>query len=401
MNYTEKDLSKTVLVAFYSNPEHVQPVVDTIDLLSQEFRVVVVARDVGDFNYKYPDNVTLYKVGPYCERGEYNLPLYKKLFGYLLYTLKLYLLMREEKVSLILLYDLRAFILGCIASRFFREVPLFYHQSTTNLLKDLPKHPFTYLAKYLEFCFCCSVKVMSFQDPVDAKLFLVEAGFKKKNIKKQVIIIENCLRTVVKLPECPPQMQKLKDDGYSIVLHRGPIGGGVDIDTTIRSIKYWPGNAILVLIGFYTSDEEKACREIARQENVIDRLVFIGFVPSYKELLSYTVAGDVGLVLYKVVTALTKYMTPTKLYDYIACGIPVIVPKKMLFISKMVKQYGVGLTYDEATPEAIGRIIRRLLESKERSIMGAKARQLHLTRLNYETQFAPLFDAIKNTIYRN
>ena len=113
------------------------------------------------------------------------------------------------------------------------------------------------------------------------------------------------------------------------------------------------------------------------------------------------VAADLGLVLYKIVDLNHKYMGPTKLYDYLALGIPVLVPGEMSFISGLVRELEVGLTYDRPDPEVIGKRIYELLEQSDRHKMSQKARQIHLSRLNYEAQFAPLCKEMKKVVQKS
>ncbi|OGI19108.1 MAG: hypothetical protein A3B68_07920 [Candidatus Melainabacteria bacterium RIFCSPHIGHO2_02_FULL_34_12] len=386
----------SVLVGFYSNPEHISPLTDSIDLLSNEFRVIVVARDVGNFNYKYPSNVSLFKIGPHCEMSKYNMPFYKKLFSFLSFILKLFILIRREKPSILFLYDTNAYIAGWLASRPFRNIPIFYHQSDPVLLSEIPKNYFSYFAKCLELNVVRSADVLSFTDPYNAKLFLDDAKLK---IKKEVIIVENCTCKLINIPKMSYEMQKIKDSGKQIIIHRGPVGSGVNLRPAVRSIKYWPDNSVLVLLGLIANRQIELCRNVVQQEGFLDRVILVPYLPTREELLGYTVSADIGLILYKIKKEGMKYWGPTKLYDYIACGIPVIAPKEMIFVDEIIKRHEIGLTFESDSPEVIGKTIRHLLEQPALlQKMRDNARKIHLSELNYETQFEPLLKKIKNVI---
>ena len=368
---------------------------DAIYLLSKEFKVVVVSRNAKPLNYLYPENVVIYRIGSPVDFGEYYIPLYKKIFDCLKFICKLRQELKRAEVSLLFCYDLLGFVAGCIASRFLPKKPIVYHQNETRLLSEIPKRRFLYWIKRLEICFLRSVDILSFPEPNRAKLFLKDA-----NSNKDVTIIENCPPKLLQVPSMTQEMENLKLSGHRIVLHRGPIGMGntIDIHEAIYSIKFWPSDAIFVILGLRTNEEEEACKKIIKQENLEGRVIFIPFVPTQNELLQYTASADVGLVLYKPIEVNRKYVAPCKLYDYLACGVPVIVPKSLPYLSEMVNRLGVGLSYFESTSEAIGKTICELLERPDRKKMGEKARQAHLSNLNFETQFAPLFEAIRNAI---
>lgn len=395
MNHQNESYMPTVIIGFYSNPEHVSPLVDTIELLSKNFKVIVIMRDEGNFNCKYPDNVFLHIVGPRYEIGN-ELPGYKKISGRFLFILKIFSLIKKEKASALFLYDMQAFLAGYIANKLSNNLPIFYHQSVTSFLIESKKHRFIhYLAKHLEFYFCKKVQMLSFPDPYDAELFLKDA-----NLNKKTIIIENCPKTILKLPRYAPQIQKLNNEGKNIVLHRGPLQG-TDVSMVIRSIKYWPLNTVLVLVGFHQTDKIDVYKDIAKEENVSDKVIYVPYLDTREELLEFMAAADVGLVIYKITDLNHKYMGPTKFYDYIALGMPVLVPDEMSFISNMVKELKIGLTYDKPLPEVIGKNICELLEHPDRHQMSQKARQMHLSRLNYETQFAPLHEEIKKAVQKS
>ena len=124
------------------------------------------------------------------------------------------------------------------------------------------------------------------------------------------------------------------------------------------------------------------------------RVIFAPFTRTREELLEYTVAADVGLILYQPIETNRKYVAPCKLYDYFSCGVPVIVPQALPYISEMVNKLKVGLCYSESKPEAIGKTICELLQNPARKTMGQNARREHLSSLNFETQFQPLMNEI-------
>lgn len=388
----------TVVIAFFSNPEHTVPVYDAICLLSREFNVIVVHRNSKSLGYEYPPNVILYKVGKEIQLNKYNRTKFELFLEFCKFIWKLRFGLKKYRASLLLCYDMNAFVAGCIVSKFLEKVSIFYHQNETVLRSEISKNSFLYLIKLLEIYFAGSTDLLSFPEPNRAKLFLEDAA-----IKKDVIIIENCPTKLVALPKGHSQIEKLKSDGCKIIFYRGPIGRGstIDIHETIRSIKFWTPNSMLVIVGFRTEEEEELCRNIIKEERIENRVIFAPFVRTKEELVQYTAASDIGLVLYKPIGTNRKYVAPCKIYDYFSCGIPVIVPKALPHLSKMVSELGVGFSYSESTPESIGKTVSKLLNHPNRKAMGEKARKEHLTRLNFETQFQPVMDEIRTLLIKD
>lgn len=392
-------LKHTIIFIMFSNPEHDLPAFDAINLLSKEYNVVIIQRNVLSLGYKYPENVFIYKVGG-KELGfnEYNRPLYKKIIEYILFLSKIISVIRRKESSFLLCYNLHAFVFGSLANKLPGKLPIFYYQNETVLLSEISKFKFLYWLKVLEVFFVRSVDKLIFPEPNRAKLFFEDA-----KITKDFLVAENCPRKIVQGPSIHPFIKKIKSNGGRVVLHRGPIGKSesIDICPAIRSVKYWPSDSVFVILGQRTEEEENICKKIAEEENVKDRIIFIPFIVSHEELLQYTASADIGLVLYKPVLVNRKYVAPGKLYSYFSCGVPVVVPSGLPHISKMVSDLGVGFSYSESTPESIGNAISKLLDHPNRKAMGEKARKEHFSRLNFETQFQPVLEEIKNAIGKN
>ncbi len=389
--------SSNILIAFFSNPEHITPVYDAICFLSEKYNVTVVQRNAIPLNYSYPTNVTIYKVGSGLKHNE-NTTLVKTIVEYFQFIFKIRILLKQNKCLFLLLYDMNAFVAGNLATFFLRKPPIFYHQNETVLSYEIPPTRFFYFIKRLEMFFAKSCALLSFVEPNRAKLFLKDAGF-----ERDYIIVDNCPKRIEKIPMPYKELEKYKTKGCKIILHRGPIGDGssLDIHETLRSIKHWPLNSIFVIQGYRTQAEENKCIKITKEESIQDRVVFLPFISSYLELLEVVAAADVGLVLYKPNDVNRTHATPVKLYDYLACGVPAIVPKSMLYISDLIDSLKVGFSYENSKSESIGEVISKLLEHPDRNKMIENARKTHLDKLNYEYQFSLLFNAISKIVKNN
>ena len=306
MNSTKKKLP-TIVVAYFSNPEHCSPTLDAICSMSNNYKVIAITRNAGQYYFKYPENVALYKIGPGVDLINHPLSICEKIIEYISFIFKIHFELKKEKVSLLFCYDTPAFIAGYIAKIFLPKIPVFYHQNETVLFSEIPKSSPLYWAKYLEVVFIRFVESLSFPESNRAKYFL-----KDIKLKKDVIIVENCPRKFAQIPECAQKMYELKMKGYRIILHRGPIGKGdsIDIHETIRSVKYWIPNTIFVNIGIYTKEEEKLCMQIALEEGLENRIMFIPFIADQEEMFKHIACADVGLVLYKPIQINSKYVAP-------------------------------------------------------------------------------------------
>jgi len=103
------------------------------------------------------------------------------------------------------------------------------------------------------------------------------------------------------------------------------------------------------------------------------------------EVQSLLRAARVGLVLFQPVSNYVEAY-PTKLFEYMACGVPVVASNFPLW-REIVESAGCGFLVDPTDPTAIAAAIDRLLADPEASAdMGARGRQAVLREYRWEGQ---------------
>ncbi|MEW5825441.1 MAG: glycosyltransferase family 4 protein [Candidatus Bipolaricaulota bacterium] len=100
--------------------------------------------------------------------------------------------------------------------------------------------------------------------------------------------------------------------------------------------------------------------------------------------------GDIGLLLYQPARNHTEAL-PTKLFEYMAAGLPVIASDFPLW-REIVEGAGAGLLVDPQDPQAIAAAIERLVEDPVlRQTMGENARKAAVEKYNWATEAEKLF----------
>lgn len=361
------------------------PLFDTINSLSNYYKVIVVSLNTAPLNYRYEEGIKLIKISS-------NRPLY---FAFVEFVYRIFECLIKNRIALLMCFDMNAFVGASIAKLLFKKVPVMYHQYETNLIHEIPKYKIVYLIKSMEKFFVKDVSMLSFVEPYRAKAFLEDS-----NLKFNYVVFDNYPKILRTIPPLNKQIKEIKERGHRIVLHRGPIGDGNDVDIyeTIKSIKFWTLDTVFIIQGHLSTEDKDVYRKIIIQEEVEDRVIFVPFIMDYNDLLGVVACADVGLVLYKPKTINRIHGTPVKLYDYFACGIPAIVPQSMKYISEIVINNDLGFTYLPSNIEDIGKTITKLLEHPDRKIMGQNARKLHLEKFNHEHQFSKILNSIKSVI---
>lgn len=148
-----------------------------------------------------------------------------------------------------------------------------------------------------------------------------------------------------------------------IVLYMGMIFHFRGIEEGIRSLKYL-SNCSLVIFGFGPEQYVSGLRELIRNEGVTDRVHFADAVP-FDEITRYAMSADVSLVLHKNVGLGYYYVSPNKLFESMAAGLPV-VGSNFPDLKMYIEGYGLGITCDPDNPKEIADAIDDIFSDEKR-----------------------------------
>ena len=103
-------------------------------------------------------------------------------------------------------------------------------------------------------------------------------------------------------------------------------------------------------------------------------MLYLGRIP-YDEMPGYMAAADVGLCIYEPIDFYKEFFfSPLKLYDYMACGLPVI-GTGVGQIKDVFEQVGNGLLTDNSIKDLIEKILFLKRNRQQAGDMGRKGRQ--------------------------
>lgn len=142
-------------------------------------------------------------------------------------------------------------------------------------------------------------------------------------------------------------------------------GSGINVsrggEEAVEAMQYTE-NTLLYIIG--GGDAIPILKQMVIDMKLEDKVVFKGKLP-YTELLQYTACADAGLTLDKDNNLNYKYSLPNKLFDYFACGIPVIA-SSLIEIKKIYEQFPFGIIVPEVHATEISKAIKAIqIESAE------------------------------------
>lgn len=205
-------------------------------------------------------------------------------------------------------------------------------------------------------------------------------------------VVMNC---PIKLPTLPtsPLATVLPPAEGPIVCYLGSVGINQGLVPAAASMSLWPANSRFVLIGAYSDSVRSQIMAAAEAVDCHRRVTFLGQKP-HSEALALAAGATLGLSLIQPTTRNWLYSAGAvnKRFEYMALGLPQITNDGP-GVAELVAQTGCGLCVDSSSIEDIGRAVNDLLGSPAQlQQFREQGRACHLTRFNYETQFAEVAD---------
>ncbi|MBC8484569.1 MAG: glycosyltransferase [Bacteroidetes bacterium] len=212
----------------------------------------------------------------------------------------------------------------------------------------------------------------------------------------------NCKVPMTFVMNCPPRIKLTEKDTFrireelkipetkKIVVYIGKSMPGRGIKRILLALSRL-NNIVLVLIGKYNDSQIDEWEEKFRLKN---RIKSIGPF-HYSEVIKVISGADLGLVLIKNTCLSYYYSTPTKLFDCMAAGVPVMTSNfpamENIVLNNSVGP--IGGCVDPSRPNEIAKALIKIIDSDpaEYNRMKINAQNLHLGQYNWENQERKLF----------
>jgi len=153
-------------------------------------------------------------------------------------------------------------------------------------------------------------------------------------------------------------------EANKIVLYVGNITINRGLEELIQSIVYLNHCVVVIMGGASKPAYSEELRQLAREIGVEDKVYYFGPVPQL-DVIAYTSSADVGAAPIKNACLSYYYCAPNKLFECIAAGLPV-VGSNFPELSKVIKGYNLGSTFNPDEPKDIAAAIDYVLSDKNR-----------------------------------
>jgi glycosyltransferase involved in cell wall biosynthesis len=232
-----------------------------------------------------------------------------------------------------------------------------------------------------------------FSDAHRARIFQERAG-----LSALPKVVMNCPRRLEKVPSSPLRQHLALNPQPStrLVCYLGSVGADQGLVQAAASMKHWPTDALLVLIG-PGSDTMKGSilAAAAATPGAAERVIFLGAFP-HQEALALAAGADLGISLIQPNNESWLYSAGAinKRFEYMALGLSQVANSGQ-GVAEIIERNQCGLCADPNSPQEIGAAVSRLLcDQTLLRRMGENGRSLHLERYSYEVQFRPVLEQV-------
>jgi glycosyltransferase involved in cell wall biosynthesis len=161
--------------------------------------------------------------------------------------------------------------------------------------------------------------------------------------------------------------------GQRIAIYSGLSFHGKGIDLIFAVARHLPADCLIVVLGD-TPETSARLAALSRNLGLEPNLLFVPSVP-HEQVAAWLRSADAGLLLYPPSQYLAEFSSPLKVFEYLACGLPVIATN-LAALEEVVKDGVNGKLVDAQDPQAAAAAISAVLQDAPLlKRLGAAARE--------------------------
>jgi glycosyltransferase involved in cell wall biosynthesis len=347
-----------IVVSIYIHPDFYPPTINAINNLAEQCEeLIVVTRNNSKEDYFIGNNVKSVKIGDYIKPYDFEKKsIAIKIITFLKFTFKLLQYSKSKKTDWIICYDsIPLFSLFLINWILPTKIKYWYHNHDVPDVNANSKFSIGWLAANYEKK--ALQKMNYFTLPSDDRL----EYYPNINATTKYALIPNYPST--KIYKQPKTTTLEKADTIKI-LYQGSIGKGHSIEEIIILLsKQISGKKLkLVLKGPVREQYKNELNAIAIDNNVEKDIEWIG-IGLYKDLQAITKSCDIGIAIYKGTDVMNKTLgtASNKIYEYAACGLPILVYDNQQF-RKYLSNYK-WVVFTDGSVDSINTSIKHIVDN--------------------------------------
>jgi glycosyltransferase involved in cell wall biosynthesis len=311
--------------------------------LTKTDRVHVLQFDLYLQNSRRKTSVTLHRMKQSPSKGLSSFYL----LNFLVYAKKILEIVKKEHIDVVIISNLLPGIptllskrLGCkvvvdLKDLFSDNAAIYYRNSfVSSIVNGCSEWVLQRLLKRADHVIAVSAFLSDYAKGVGVKNVSLITNGAELSIFKPNLRIDKSVTNI---------KEKLRS--AHVIGFVGSIDGWVDFETVLLAMKELvssiPDLKLLVIGGKMVTGYLDDVKSFAAKLGLDDRIISTGFVP-HTEVPKYLALMDVGLIPMRQGLRLNQARCPDKLFEYLACGIPVVstpVPEVVRIGKRAVKLY--------------------------------------------------------------
>ncbi len=376
-------IPKKVLIAIYQHPEAFPPTLNAINTLAQRYQSVeVVSNRFLKNEFPYPSNVSLKMVGPPIPNWDYaHLPAWKKLYRWLRFSLLM--LSRAAKADVLIIYDAYPIPSYYYGRWFLFKKPktIWYHNHDVIEAGKENFFSLNYLASSTEPKLFPLIDIFSL--PAEER----KTHFPLEHLKGSYFFLPNFPSTqIYQIPE-----EKNSPDKEIKVIYQGTMSEGRGIEEIIQLLdETIAGHDLkLVLKGFIRNEYQEKLQNLIHDQGVANKVTFEGVTP-YQDVPKIAMQCHIGLAVFTKNDIMNRTLgtASNKIYEYAACGLPVLYFDHENF-RKHLDKYSWAIPTDLSKGSLLS-AIEYIIDHYE--TLSSAARITFLKETNFEGHFKKVLD---------
>jgi len=188
-------------------------------------------------------------------------------------------------------------------------------------------------------------------------------------------------------------------DSKTEMIFTGSISKIRGVEEIIRAVSKLENEVELVFLGIFADAEYKKYIKNLLIENRINNVTLLDSVP-YDDMIERMKRSDIGVIPYLPV-ANHLVTLPNKLFEYMACSLPVIASDFPLY-KQVITDANCGVLCDPTDPDDIKNQISSMIENKEKmKKMGSNGNRMYKIKYNWDLEEKKLFNMYDNILIKD
>ncbi|MCP9751928.1 glycosyltransferase [Ferruginibacter sp. HRS2-29] len=379
---------RRIVVAIYIDPDFYPPTINAILNFAELYdEVVVVTRNHSLSDFNYPSNVVLKKIGKFMSvRESAEVSTFQKFSSFYRFTKTLVSACRQKGTEMLVLYDPFPLFSYFVSRKFLsKKIKVWYHNHDMPDMTRLSRFTLGGMAGRYEKNAMRHIDYFSLPSPDRTRFY---PGLKPG---LDAFIIPN----YPSLKVYTAQNLSIKKQGDDLrIIFQGFIGKGHALEEIVDLLNdQIKGKQLkLILKGSVKKEYVEQLNAQAESKDVSQQVEWVGIGP-YAELPKLTASCHMGIGVHMNTDNVSKTLgtASNKIYEYAACGLPVILYDSEQF-TKYLQKYPWAF-FTDGTRESLKNILIQIADNYD--VYSEAARESFAGQLNFEYVFLPVLDKIR------